>query len=313
MLLSIGVVVMCVGLAAGIIRVVLPRLSSPTPLGVFLRLVSVSGALSVGAGAMYVVRFSGGGTGALVTADTAMVLASALVCVAVWPPGNGRSVSPIAFASALCLAALTGLSSALLPLATSLAVKAGVLTLVSAAGAVLTLRNRELPRASMCVLGATMCTYGAYSALRLVVAATPESPLSRSVFSPTGTGIAAVAAMLMTGVAVGLVGRPVAHAEVRDDHRRILVSIGDWRLATAAFGTDRVLGLLLELRLAARELDSSAVDGVHGVEVALPDALAALRERMRTAYGWRPEEIELLIDRSPTPRGLPRYRPRRAP
>jgi len=313
MLLSIGVVAMCVGLAAGIIRVVLPRLGSPTPLGLFLRLASVSGALAVGAGAMYIVRFSGGGTGVLVAADTAMVLASSLLCVAVWHPRSGGSASPLGIAVALCFAALTGLSSALLPPDASLAVKAGVLTLTSAVGAVITLRNRVLPRATMRVLGATLVTYGVYSALRMVVAATPESPLSQSLFSSTGAGIAAVSAMLMTGVAVGLVGRPVARAESSDDHRRTLVSIGDWRLATAAFGTDRVLGLLLELRLAARELDSSAVDAVHGVEVALPSAVSTLRHRMRTAYGWRPEETELLTDRSSAPRGRARGRTRIEP
>lgn len=98
MLLSIGVVAMRVGLAAGIIRVVLPRLGSPTPLGLFLRLASVSGALAVGTGAVYVVRSSGGGTGVLVAADTAMVLAASLLCVAVWHPRSGGSASPVGIA-----------------------------------------------------------------------------------------------------------------------------------------------------------------------------------------------------------------------
>lgn len=294
MLLSIGVVVMCVGLAAGVIRVVLPRLNSPTPLGMFLRLTSVCGALSVGAGAMYIVRFSGGGTGALVVADTAMVLAAGILCVAVWHPKNERSASPLGLAAAVGIAAVTGGSSALLPVDASLAVKAGALTLLSAVGAVIVLRNRVLPRATTRVLGTTMVTYGTYSALRAVVAATPDSPLSASLFSATGAGVAAVSAMLLTGVAVGLAGRPVARVGTRDDHRRTLVRIGDWRLANAAFGTDRVLGLLLELRLAARDLDSSAVDSAHGVEVNIPGAVSALRDRMRATYGWRPEEIELL-------------------
>jgi len=298
MLLSIGVVVMSVGLAAGVIRVVLPRIGDPTPLGVFLRLASVSGALAVGAGAMYIVRFSGGEIGTLVAADTAMVLASSLVCVGLARPRAGRSASPSALGAAVALSAVVAVSSAVLPPEVSLIVKSAALLLVSAVGATLALRNRVLPQASMRVLGATMTTYGVYAALRIVVLTTPESPVTQTLFSSTGAGIAAVGTMLTTGVAVGLVGRPAARPDDGEDRRRTLVVIGDWKLANAAFGTDRVLGLLLELRLAARDLDPSAVDSPRGVEVATPSAVAALRERMRSSYGWRPEETELLTDGS---------------
>ncbi|WZH38910.1 MAG: hypothetical protein PIR02_09610 [Microbacterium enclense] len=303
MLLSIGVIAMCVGLAAGVIAVVLPRVGSPTPLGVFLRYSSVSGALSVGAGSMYIVRYSGGGTGTLVIADTTMVLAPAILCVAVWPPSGRRNGSPLALGAAVVVGVVVALSSALLDPETSLRVKAIVLTIVCGTLAVIALRNRVLPHRSIRTLGTAMGAYAVYSALRIVVASTPESPLSQSIFSPTGAGVAAVAAMLMCGVAVGLVGRPVAVPDAQDDRRRTLVAIGDWKLANTAFGTDRVLGLLLELRLAARELDSSAVDGPHGVEVALPAAVSVLRDQMRVTHGWRPEEVELLIDGSTLQKG----------
>lgn len=309
MLLSIGVVVMSVGLAAGVIRVVLPRIGSPTPLGVFLRLASVSGALAVGAGAMYVARFSGGGTGTLVAADTCMILASALLCVGLAKPRRGRSASPRALALAIAAAAAVAVSSALLAPDVSLMVKAVALLVVSAVGAPLALRNRALPHASMRVLGATMIVYGSYSALRLVVLSTPESLLTQTLFSPTGAGIAAVTTMLMTGVAISLVGRPVTRPDEDDDHRRTLVVIGDWKLANAALGADRVHGLVLEMRLAARDLDPSAIDGPRGVEIATPSAVAALRTRMRTSYAWRPEETELITDAWTQPRGRRRVTP----
>ncbi len=304
MLLSIGVIAMGVGLAAGVIRVVLPRIGDPTPLGMFLRLASVAGALAVGAGAMYVVRFSGGEIGTLVAADTAMILAASLLCVGLSKPRAGRSAPPRALAAAVALAAVVAVSTALLPLSVSLIVKGAALLLVSGATAALALRNRSLPQASMRVMGATMIIYSVYAALRIVVLTTPESLLMQTLFSSTGAGIAAVGTMLMTGVAVGLVGRPVARPDDDEDRRRTLVVIGDWKLANAAFGTDRVLGLLLELRLAARDLDPSAVDGPRGVEVATPSAVAALRARMRTSYGWRPEETELLTDGSALRRKL---------
>ncbi|MDF2045817.1 MAG: glycerol uptake facilitator [Microbacterium sp.] len=302
MLLSVGVVAMCVGLAAGVIGVVLPRVGSRTPLGVYLRYAAVAGALSVGSGLMYIVSFNGGAPGALVVADTAMVLAPATLCVAVWPPSGARYGSPVMLGAAIVIGGVMAVCSTVLTPATSMKVKVALLTVVCGACAVIALRNRALPPRSTRLLGAVQGAYSVYSALRSVVHSTPESPLSQSLFSITGAGVVSVTSMLLCGVAIGLVGRPAARTEHSGSSHRTLVTIGDWKLATAAFGRDRVRGLLIELRLAAQDLDPTAVDAPHGVEVAIPSAASALRERMRSTYGWRPEETGLLIDGSSAPR-----------
>ncbi|AOX46435.1 hypothetical protein [Microbacterium sp. BH-3-3-3] len=298
MLLSIGVLVMCAGLAAGIIVIVLPRVGSPTPLGVFLRLSSVAGAMSVGAGTLYVVRFNGGGAVSQVMADTAVVLGPATMCLAVSAP-RGRRLR-VAVVLVLVVGAGVAASSALLPQDGALVVKAAALALSCAVCALLTARNRALPRSSRRVLIVTMATYALYSAGRAVTALPGlGSPAADLVFSPAGIVVAAITAMMLTGLSVALVGRPATVGTYADRRPRTAVVIGDWKLATAAYGRDRVLALLLDLRLAAREVDPSAVDAMHGVEVAHPSAVSTLSARMRDSHGWKPEEVALLTTAAP--------------
>jgi glutamate synthase domain-containing protein 1 len=78
------------------------------------------------------------------------------------------------------------------------------------------------------------------------------------------------------------------------------VVIGDWDLASAAYGPDRMRTLLAELRTAARELHPDAVDVPSGVEITLDDAAAVLGDHLRSAYGWEPEQTILLVDGSET-------------
>lgn len=285
---------MCVGLAAGLFGVILPRLGEPTRLAVFLRLATLSGVLSVGAGAMYVVRTNGGDTVSLVLADTAMVLAPALLWVGVRPASRFR-VDP-AVLLVMLAGASTAASAALLPSAASTAVKAGLLGGACALCAVAALRNRAIPRASMRVLAGAMTAYALFSLARCTAIILNATPSPEGPFSPAVVGGAAVIAMLLVGVSVALVGVPAIRVRASSDARRTRVAIDDWDLAAAAYGTDRVRALLVELRLAARDLDPRVVEATHGVETSLPRAGAVLRAHMRRAYGWTPEELQLLTD-----------------
>lgn len=298
MLLSIGVVVMCVGLAAGVIGVVLPRIGSATPLAGFLRLAAVAGATAVGAGTMYVVRFNGGGPMSQVIADTAMVLAPTLMCIAVASPSARRLRGMVLLAAFLATGVAVG--STLLPVDGDVVVRSTALTLVCGLCAALAVRNRALPPGSRRMLVATMAAYAVYSAGRAVSAITGgASPLGQALYSPSAVVVAAVAAMLFSGVSVALVGRPDTVGTYADHRARTAVVIGDWKLATAAYGSDRVLALLIDLRLAARTLDPASVDAVHGVEISHPSAIVALSRRMRDVHGWRPDEIALLTTVGP--------------
>lgn len=294
MVLSIGVAVMCVGLAIGVVWVILPRIGSTGPLGVFLRVGALSGAVSVGAGVLDIMASSGAGDLSRVAADAAMVLAPALLCAAlVVAPGRPLARSlPIA----ATVAAGAALSFALVPAAAP-TIKAFTFTAACGLCAVLAFRAPALPRRSRFVLAATMGSYGLYSAVRGVLSVTGDS--LGPAFSPPGVTVAGIAAMLSTGVSIMMVGLPSASGATGGRRRGASISIGDWNLATAALGRERVRVLLLDLRLAARDLDPAAIDGPRGVETSLPSAATALRERLATDYGWRPEEVELITDATP--------------
>lgn len=294
MLLSIGVTVMCVGLAIGVVWVILPRIGTTGPLGVFLRVGALSGAVSVGAGVLTIMASNGAGDPCRVAADTAMILAPALLCAAL-------AVAPDRFLSrslplAVAVAAAAALSFFSMPAAAT-AIKAFALGLTCALCAVLAARARSLPRPSRLVLATAMGVYGLYSIVRGVLSVTDAS--LGPVFSPAGVIVAGIAAMLSTGVSIMIVGLPAAGDAVGGRRRRAAISIGDWNLATAALGRERVRVLLLDLRLAARDLDPSAIDGPRGVETSVPSAVPSLRKRLAADYGWRPEEVELVTDATP--------------
>ncbi|PTT20203.1 hypothetical protein DBR36_06180 [Microbacterium sp. HMWF026] len=78
------------------------------------------------------------------------------------------------------------------------------------------------------------------------------------------------------------------------------VVVGDWDLASAAYGPERLRGLVTELRAAARDLDPDAVDVPRGAELSTPDALDAVGRHLAAAYRWKPEEVILLVDGAAT-------------
>ncbi|SDO91309.1 hypothetical protein SAMN04487848_2501 [Microbacterium sp. ru370.1] len=296
MVLSIGLAVMCVALGASMIGVILPQLGSRAPVHFFLRVTSMAGVLAVGSTAMYVLAFQGGGPVALAMASTAMVLAPAMLCVAVSPPGSRRVRALVAFAAVLALVvAITTIA-----LEPSAALTVRVLAVATACGlcAVLTARARTIPRRSAIVLAATTGGFAAYSLLRVAVSLSPlaDTSLDRMVFSVEATGVVATASVLLTGLAVVLVRRSPALGGPDRSSAWTRVAFDDWSRARADLGDDGLLALLTELRMAAREADPSAVDVYRGVEIRRPSALPAVRSRLRDGYGWRAAQLSLLTE-----------------
>ncbi|MCW2165543.1 hypothetical protein B0I12_002698 [Microbacterium hydrothermale] len=294
MVLSIGLAVMCATLGVCVIAVILPQLGSRGPLHFFLRVATVAGVLSVGSTALFILAFQGGGPLPLALAAMGMVLAPALLCIAVTPP-RSRRMRPLV-ALAIVLAAAVGASATLLPDPAALNVRLCAVALACLLCAVLSSRSRTLPRRSAWILSATNGAYGLYSLVRLVVGATPAagSPADRMFFSAGAAAAAATACVLLVGLAVVLVRRsPTARArDASSEWSRI--ALADWRRGRRELGTDGLLALLTELRLAAREIDPSAVDVYRGVEMRRSAALPVIRARLRDAYGWRPAQLALL-------------------
>lgn len=302
MVLSIGLAVMCVALGASMIGVILPQLGSRVPVHFFLRVTSMAGVLAVGSTAMYVLAFQGGGPVALTMASTAMVLAPAMLCIAVSPPRSRRVRALVAFAVVLALT--VGITTTALEASAALTVR--ILAVAAACGlcAVLSARARTIPRRSAIVLAATTGGFAAYSLLRVAVSLSPlaGTPLDRMLFSVEATGVAATASVLLTGLAVVLVRRSPALGGPDRTSTWTRVAFGDWPRARTELGADGLLALLTELRMAAREVDPSAVDVYRGVEVSLPSALPAVRSRLRDGYGWRAAQLSLLSERADPPR-----------
>lgn len=294
MLLSIGLAVMCVALGVSMIGVILPQLGSRAPLHFFLRVTTMAGVLSVGSTAMYVLAFQGGGPIALAIAACAMVLAPSMLCIAVSAP-RSRQVR-VLVVSAVALALTVGVTSVVLDAPTALTVRVLAVAAASAACAVLTARSRTIPRRSALVLAGTTGGFAAYCLARVAVEASPlgDSPLARTLFSIEAAGVIATATVLLAGVAVVLVRRSPAFGGAATTAPWTRVAFGDWPRARTELGPDGLLALLTELRMAAREVDPSAVDVYRGVEMLVPSALSTVRSRLRDAYGWRAAQLTLL-------------------
>ncbi|MFF7684241.1 hypothetical protein ACFZA2_15945 [Microbacterium sp. NPDC007973] len=302
MVLSIGLTVMCVALGVSMIGVILPQLGSRVPLHFFLRVTSMAGVLAVGSTAMYVLAFQGGGPLAFALASAAMVLAPSMLCIAVTPPRSPRVRLLVAFAATLAL--VVAITSFALEASAALAVRVLAVAAACALCAVLTARARTIPRRSSIVLAATTGGFAVYSLLRVAVSLTPlaGTPLDRMLFSVEAAGVVATASVLLTGLAVVLVRRSPALGGPDRTATWTRVAFGDWPRARTELGADGLLALLTELRMAAREVDPSAVDVYRGVEVSLPSALPAVRSRLRDGYGWRAAQLSLLSERADPPR-----------
>ncbi|MDQ1085341.1 MULTISPECIES: hypothetical protein [Microbacterium] len=295
--LSFGLLGVCVAVAAAVLFVAVPRIGTPGPLTLFLRFAAASGVAAVGSSAMYFIHGAGGGILTLAFGDVSMVSAPALMVVAVCVLA-GRGVRRAAV-GALSLAIIVGAVALTVPLPGSLAVKALCLTFACGACLCVVARLRPQPSGPLWFIATVNGVYAVFSLTRVVVLAVAgwDSPLYAAAFSFGPTTVLGALAVLLIGAAVVRVrfGPRVAAPPAARAGGTVVV-VGDWDLASAAFGSDRMRELVRELRAAARDLDETAVDVPRGVDVVVPDALSALDARLRAGYGWTSGDTILLVD-----------------
>jgi len=300
--LSLGILAVSVAVAAAVLFAALPRIGTPGAMTLFLRYAAVSGVAAVGSSAMYLMYSAADeGIVSLVLGDVAMVLAPALLLVAI-DVLAGRNARRWAIAS-LALALVTAVVTATVPLPGSLAVKVLLVTVPCTACALAAARSRLEPRWPMHVILFATATYAVYSVARVAVGliAGWDSSLYDLGFSfapATFAGALAIAAIGVAVVRVRIGPRAKAVPAVCPPGRAVVV--GDWALASAAYGQERMRSMVAELQSAGRAFDESARVLPRGVEISMPDAIQKLGERLRDVHGWRPDEIALLIDGAAT-------------
>jgi len=299
--LSFGVLAVCVAVAGAVVFVAMPRIGTPGPMTLFLRFAAVAGVVAVGSSAMYFIYTAGGGILALVLGDVAMVLAPGLLLVGL-STLEGRRARRTTL-TALVLAVAVAVVTATVPLPSSLAVKATVLAAACGACAWAAARSSVEPFGPLRAIAIANAVYAVYSLARVVVGLITgwQSPPYVTAFSFAPATVVGAVAMLVIGCAVARLrwGRPdEAPPAVCPPGGSVIV--GDWELASAAYGPERVRGLLTDLRAAARDLDPAAIDVPRGAETSLPEAVDALGAHLRAAYGWEPEQTILLVDGAAT-------------
>ncbi|SIS16520.1 hypothetical protein [Microbacterium sp. RURRCA19A] len=296
MLLTIGLAVMCVGVAFGVVGIALPRASAPLPFTTFVQYAVMAGIFSIGSTVMYVVHRYDGARLALVVGDATMVLAAGTMAVALAGLSTHRRRAILGLVAAIAVA--VGAATASTSEDVSLVVKAAVLAVVCSACALAAARSPVAPRRPALLIASAMGLYAVYSAARALVGATTGwmTPVGAAFRSLDIGSAVAIATVLVCGL--GIVLALHSFRQVSDDGPRehSVVVIGDAPLAASAFGADRLRSLVTELRTAAHALDDRAVDVRHGVATALPSALSTLGAQMHDGFGWSPEEIALLME-----------------
>lgn len=299
--LSFGILAVSVSVAGAVMFVALPRLGTPGPMTLFLRFAAVAGVTAAGSSAMYFIYGAGGGILTLVLGDVGMVLAPALLIIALRALDErpARKTSIVTLALALVVAVVT----ATVPLPGSLAVKAVALAATCGACAWVASHSRVEPFGPLRAIALTNGVFAVYSLLRAVVGAVVgwDSALYLSAFSFAPATILGALAVIAIGAAVvRLRFGPRSERESVPYPSGAAVVVGDWDLASAAYGPDRLRGLVADLRAAARDLDPGAADVPRGAETVVPDAVSTLGARLQTAYGWEAEQTILLVDGATT-------------
>ncbi|MFJ4036567.1 hypothetical protein ACIPVB_00660 [Microbacterium sp. NPDC090007] len=299
--LSWALLAVCAAVASVVAFVALPRIGTPAPMTLFLRFVAVAGVTAVGSSAMYSIYAAAGGILPLVLGDVAMVLAPSLLVMAV-ATLDGRSVRTMS-AAALSLSLIVAIVTAVVPLPGSLVVKALALAVACGVCAWVCARARIEPFGPIRVICVTTAAFALYCVARVAVGVVAgwESVLYRVAFS-------FAPATVLGGVAVVVIGAAVVRLRVASSARRQPVAcpagsavvVGDWDLASAAYGPERMRGLVAELRAAARDLDPGAADVPRGAELSVAEALTGVGQHLAVAYGWKPEEVILLVDGAAT-------------
>lgn len=296
MLLTIGLAVMCIGVAFGVVGIALPRASAPVPFTTFIQYAVMAGIFSIGSTVMYVVNRYDGARLALVVGDATMVLAAGTMAVGLAGLAVGRRRAALGLVAVTAIA--VGASTAATSEDVSLMIKAAVLTVVCGVCTLAAVRSPVAPRRPALLIAAAMGLYTVYSAARALVGVTTgwAGPVG-AVFRSLEIGSAvAIATVLVCGLGIVLALRFSGQVSDGEPREHSVVVIGDAQLVASAFGSDRLRSLVNELRAAAHALDDHAVDVRNGVATAMPSALPTLGEQMQNGFGWSPEEIALLVD-----------------
>lgn len=299
--LALGLVAVSAAVATVVFFVAMPRIGTPGRTTLFLRFAAVAGVCAVGSSAMYFIYTAGGGILSLVLGDVAMVLAPSLLLVAV-SVLDGRSARRTS-AAVVALALLVAIVTAIVPLPGSLAVKALALALACGACAIAAFRADIDPFAPVRLIAVTTAVFAVYCVVRVVVGAVAgwDSRVYLVGFSYAPATVLGAAAVVLCGAAVIRL-RFGAHAHEKEVEcpNGSLVVVGDWELAVAAYGADRVHELVGQLRQAARGLDPRALEVPRGVELTIPDPLSTVSTCLKSDYGWKAEDVILLVDGTST-------------
>lgn len=299
---SFGLVAVSVAVSAAVLFVALPRLGNPGAPTLFLRLTAVSGLAAIASSVMYLMFMAGGGIVPRVVGDTAMVLAPAVFFVAlrVLSGDRARRLSVAVVAVGLGVA----LVSTVAPMPASGIVKVSVLAVVCAACGVAAARSDVEPWAPLRLVMLTCGGYAVFCVARLLVGLLLglDSGVYTAVFSFAPVTAAGCLAVLLIGIAVVrlFAGRSAVPPRPADRPAGAVVVLGDWDLASAAYGADRMRGLVRDLREAGRTLDPDAADVPRGIEVGVAQPVTALAHCLRSQFGWGADEITLLADGAST-------------
>lgn len=309
--LSLGMLAVSVAVAAAVLFAALPRIGTPGAMTLFLRYAAVSGVAAVGSSAMYLIDGAGHeGIVSLVLGDVAMVLAPMLLLVAL-KVLEGQKARRWSLAS-LALALVMAVTTIALPPSLSLAVKAALLAAACIACALAAVRSPAEPRWPLRLIAGATALYAVYSAARAVVGVA-----TRAESVPHRIGSSVELASVVGAIVVAAIGIAVVRVRLGPRARAVpavcpagqAVVVGDWALASAAYGQERMRAMVAELQSAGQEFDESARALPRGVEISMPDAIERLGGRLRDVHGWRPDEVALLVDGAATG-AIPTHRPR---
>ncbi|MFJ4159161.1 hypothetical protein [Microbacterium testaceum] len=307
LLLSLGIIVITAGAVVVIVGASLAQRQPQDARSTFLRVAASSGAMALGASAMYVIATPMlDGIFSNTAADTALVLSAGLMCVTMATEKErcARAATVLTTVAGVTVAVSSELSSA----EVARAILLYALTVLCGSCAVLALRNRVLPRRPVQLIAGGMIFYALHCGAR-AVALTFFGPATAAPSSPLGftaSLLAAVVTNTAVTIAIVLILVPAARASRRKSQTFCTITISDWDLVSKAYGSVRARQLLSELQSVARDHNPFSVDLRLGVAMTVARPLTVLAPPLLYECGWRPDEFALLVaDDEQTPSDVP--------
>lgn len=299
-LLAVGLLVLC-GIVTALVALNAFRRAAAAS-GAFLRFASVAGVASVGSSAMYL-SFSELPTSVtLILGDVAMVCGPAFLWVGLRALGPGiRRALIVTTAGAVVTAA----SSTLLPADAALAVKGVMLAIFCLLAAHATRHRAVRALRGTALLRGAATSYAAYSLLRTLTIATLGTGsevfmLTMSIGPATIVGSATVVTVGAASLKIANDARYRRTAPPRrlaPDGSEWRVSVPDFALIPAAYGTDQADAVHRWLLEACRAIDPGAESTRGGeVIVRLPDDEAGAQQRIQDRYAELASGTEVFVE-----------------